>query len=359
MGYSRFWTCSRSPLDRRLEIEADPRQGEIGRFRAQRVGFAVEFLAQEIEPPADRPAFGQQVPRGRHMPDQPVGLLAHVGARGEIGDLLRQPVLGDRRDGVEQRRDLLADPVADPPGLQRGGGRGLGRQRADPLDMPLQHRPDAAAFRAAGAGKRFERGRQRGRDGVVAGFALGGGLLRLHPFQDSGQRHQRLEPRGRRADPVPPGPVDRRQPLQHRLVHPDVGGLLDLPDRQMEGQRAAAEPLRRRGRAPWARARHAPCGRRTRTSRLRALTLLALPGPARAVLAALGPGETGHALEHGGRFGHSLGNSGRLGLGHVRFALSVAFARRGGSAPSRRGFYSTDRRCRKRIARLASPPGEA
>src|SRR6185369_9164646 len=40
-------------LDRRFELNAEIGQGEIGALRAQRIGFAVEFLAEEIELAAD------------------------------------------------------------------------------------------------------------------------------------------------------------------------------------------------------------------------------------------------------------------------------------------------------------------
>jgi len=40
-------------LDPGLQRQPDARQIEIGRFRAQRVGLAVQFLAEKIQPAAD------------------------------------------------------------------------------------------------------------------------------------------------------------------------------------------------------------------------------------------------------------------------------------------------------------------
>src|SRR5438445_6283333 len=54
-------------LDRRLEREPGARQLDIRRFRAQRVGLAMEFLAQEIEAPSDGDALAQQILRRREM----------------------------------------------------------------------------------------------------------------------------------------------------------------------------------------------------------------------------------------------------------------------------------------------------
>src|SRR5256885_1139842 len=47
-------------LDHALELQPDIRQLHVVRFRAERVGFAIELLCEKIEPTADRAAVGQQ-----------------------------------------------------------------------------------------------------------------------------------------------------------------------------------------------------------------------------------------------------------------------------------------------------------
>ena len=86
-------------LDRRLHGQADARQLEIGGFGAERVGFPVQLLAQEIEPPADGAAFLQQPPSRLHMRMQAVQLLGGVGALNQQRRFLREPVLRQRRRG--------------------------------------------------------------------------------------------------------------------------------------------------------------------------------------------------------------------------------------------------------------------
>src|SRR3990170_2628315 len=66
------------PLDRGLELEADAGELDVGRLGAQRVGLAVELLAQEVEPAPDRTAGGEQAAGGCEMRRQAVQLLAHV-----------------------------------------------------------------------------------------------------------------------------------------------------------------------------------------------------------------------------------------------------------------------------------------
>src|SRR5580698_5037436 len=57
-------------------LERQPRAGkrDVGGFRAQRVGFAVELLRQEIELAADRVAGREKRARLLHMRAQPVEL---------------------------------------------------------------------------------------------------------------------------------------------------------------------------------------------------------------------------------------------------------------------------------------------
>ena len=54
-------------LDRGFQLQADIGQLDIVGLGAQRIGFAVELLSEEIEPAADRTALPDQRPRLRHM----------------------------------------------------------------------------------------------------------------------------------------------------------------------------------------------------------------------------------------------------------------------------------------------------
>src|SRR6185437_11528446 len=88
-------------VDGGFEREARARELYVGGFRAQRVGFAVEFLRQKIELAANRIARFQQCARFVHMRPQPVQFLAHVGAGGQQRHLLCQAVFG-KRTGRQQ-----------------------------------------------------------------------------------------------------------------------------------------------------------------------------------------------------------------------------------------------------------------
>src|SRR5512139_3451293 len=69
-------------LDGALQIDADARQLDVGRLRAQRVGLPIELLTEEIELAADRivrPRVGEQRARLGDMGGEAVELLAHVG----------------------------------------------------------------------------------------------------------------------------------------------------------------------------------------------------------------------------------------------------------------------------------------
>src|SRR5258707_1203374 len=76
-------------LDRRLYSEPGARQLDIGGFRAQRIGFAIELLAEKVEATPDRRALAQQILRRREMRRQTVELLADVSAGDKQGRLLR------------------------------------------------------------------------------------------------------------------------------------------------------------------------------------------------------------------------------------------------------------------------------
>src|SRR5690606_34683338 len=84
-------------LDRRLQREADARELQIGGFRAERIRFTVQFLAEEVEAAPDVARFGEKRPGGGDMSVETVELLAHVGAGEKQRGLLREPILRKRR----------------------------------------------------------------------------------------------------------------------------------------------------------------------------------------------------------------------------------------------------------------------
>ena len=96
------------------------RQRDVGGFRAQRVGFAVEFLRQEIELAADRRRRNASSARAScTCACQPVELFAHIGLRREQRHFLRQTVFGD---GASRRADPSTAPSAvraTPPAARR------------------------------------------------------------------------------------------------------------------------------------------------------------------------------------------------------------------------------------------------
>src|SRR3546814_2341481 len=73
------------PVDHQLEVEADRSQCRIEGLGAERVGFAVEFLGEEVElaPHPAAIAADDQGPGRLDMGIQPVEFLAHI----EAGDM--------------------------------------------------------------------------------------------------------------------------------------------------------------------------------------------------------------------------------------------------------------------------------
>src|SRR6185436_11524235 len=64
-------------LDGAFQIDADSRQLDVGRLRTQRIGLAIELLAEEIELAADRivlPGLGEQAARLGDVRSQAVEL---------------------------------------------------------------------------------------------------------------------------------------------------------------------------------------------------------------------------------------------------------------------------------------------
>ena len=118
-------------LDHGLQFQTDVGQLDVVRLRAQRIGFAVELLRQEVELAPDRAAGIDQPARLRHMGDEPVELLADVGLGGDQDRLLMQAVGIEAGRGLEQRADLLGEPRLDRFRAAAGRGFGARGQRRD------------------------------------------------------------------------------------------------------------------------------------------------------------------------------------------------------------------------------------
>src|SRR5215213_4606364 len=129
-------------LDGALQIDADARQLDVGRLRAERVGLAIELLAEEIELAADRivrPCIGQQGPGLRDVGRQPVELLADVGLADQQRHFLGEALLGERRRAFEQLAKLGLEAGAHRADL-RGGAVGCPfAQVLDLADMAVDH----------------------------------------------------------------------------------------------------------------------------------------------------------------------------------------------------------------------------
>src|SRR4051812_17433719 len=57
-------------IDDRLELEPDCGEVAVGRLRAKRIRFAIEFLGEKIELPADGLGGLEKLPRGFDMGEQ-------------------------------------------------------------------------------------------------------------------------------------------------------------------------------------------------------------------------------------------------------------------------------------------------
>ena len=118
---------------------------------------------------------------GFHMGGEPIELLAHIGARGQQGDLLDEAIGCRGRQLAEQLVDLLAQALGD---LRRLGGR----------RRPGRHRQPSISSRCAADQHRQAR-------------ALPPGASTFSPSSASPDAGQQ----GRCAPPAPP----RRPALQH------------------------------------------------------------------------------------------------------------------------------------------------
>src|SRR5689334_670249 len=107
-------------LDPGLELEADPGQLDVRRLGAERIGLAVELLAEKIETPASGATLGKQLARCRYVCDKPIKLLADIAARHHQCRLLSEPLLGNRRHRVLERVHQRFETRSDCIGLRSG-----------------------------------------------------------------------------------------------------------------------------------------------------------------------------------------------------------------------------------------------
>src|SRR5439155_21280242 len=84
-------------IDNRLQFKSDCRQGSVRRFRAQRIGLAVEFLREKIELAADRLGGAEKLSRRFDMGKQAVDLLLDIGAHRKQCRLLMKTILVEVR----------------------------------------------------------------------------------------------------------------------------------------------------------------------------------------------------------------------------------------------------------------------
>ena len=87
-GYSMFCTCSRICSIEHLQLHRDARHLVGHRLGAERVGLAVELLAEEIEALAAGAALVEHAAEFRDVRGEALELLVHVDARGVEHDLL-------------------------------------------------------------------------------------------------------------------------------------------------------------------------------------------------------------------------------------------------------------------------------
>ena len=169
-----------------------------GRFRAQRIGFAVEFLGQEIELAPDRVARAISARASCTWARQPVELFAHIGLRGQQRRFLRQPVLGDRRR-CEQFRDLAPRACRAAP---RAGPRPACRLRASGRAISSicagQDGASLRAFRCRAPGRAHRRQGEAFKDrGIARGARRGVGHDRLVLHDHALEREEPVHPRRR------------------------------------------------------------------------------------------------------------------------------------------------------------------
>src|SRR5512139_3596913 len=159
-------------LDGALQIDADARQLDVGRLRAQRVGLAVELLAEEIELAPHRivrPCLGEQGARLGDVGGQPVELFADVGLADQQGHFLGEALLRKWRRALHQLGELALEARTQRADLRRGP---LGRPTAEALDLvdvAVDHPGERLALGGAGGGQRLQDLAERRRQCLVEG----------------------------------------------------------------------------------------------------------------------------------------------------------------------------------------------
>src|SRR5690606_36671976 len=93
-------------VDHCFQLQADSSQAGVVRFRAERVGLAVEFLREEVEAAANCTLLRQKLPGLIDMGETPVELLSNIIGRGNQLCFQMQPLLVETGD-VEQTLDLF------------------------------------------------------------------------------------------------------------------------------------------------------------------------------------------------------------------------------------------------------------
>src|SRR5262249_53691715 len=138
-------------------------------FRAQRVGFAIELLREEIEPATDRATLGNELSDLRNMGDEPVELLANISLAGDQERLLMQAVRIETVRRIKKCSDLLGNTGLDRVRPTAGRRLGARRQRGDLVQPLLQDSPQSLTFVAAHRGKLRDGIAEAGNDGRFRG----------------------------------------------------------------------------------------------------------------------------------------------------------------------------------------------
>lgn len=131
-------------VDHRLEIEANRGERPVDRLRAERVGLAVELLAEKIETTSHRRRIGDEAERLLMVRPETVQFLPDIGAGGKERDLLGQPLRRKGRLAGDQQRELRLQPHLDRGRLSGRQRRRLLAQRVDPGEVLAQDCRQAA-----------------------------------------------------------------------------------------------------------------------------------------------------------------------------------------------------------------------
>ena len=182
-----FWTCSRSCSIDGLERETDAGQLDVGRLRAERVGFAVELLAEEIEPAADGAAFVESARAAWRYARASRSSSSRTSPRAtRTASSCASRSSRERGRGLHQRFEKRAQARPHRLGLGRRRRFGGARERGDLAEPLLQHLAQTRALplRASARARRARAPRL-----CVAAASLASRssrrLLRLASFEDA------------------------------------------------------------------------------------------------------------------------------------------------------------------------------